>query len=99
MTKSLTEAELVGVDNTLGYIIWACYFMEEQGYDIDPSVLYQDNMSTILLETNWKVSISKWTKLIKLKYFYIKDNMDHREIVIEHCPMEWIWTDTNTKPK
>ncbi len=30
-TKSLTETELVGVDNALGYILWACYFMQEQG--------------------------------------------------------------------
>jgi hypothetical protein len=40
-TKSLTEAELVGVDNSLGYILWACYFMIEQGYDMDPSLLHQ----------------------------------------------------------
>ena len=51
-TKSSTEAELVGVDNLLGYILWACYFMIEQGYDMDPSLLYQDNMSAVLLETN-----------------------------------------------
>jgi len=34
-TKSSTEAELVGVDDTLGYILWAGYFMIEQGYDMD----------------------------------------------------------------
>ena len=49
MTKSSTEAELVGVDNTLGYILWARYFMEEQGYDMNPSILYQDNKSAILV--------------------------------------------------
>ncbi len=27
MTKSSTEAELVGVDDSLGYILWARYFM------------------------------------------------------------------------
>jgi hypothetical protein len=26
--------------------------MIEQGYDMDPSLLYQDNMSAVLLETN-----------------------------------------------
>ena len=51
-TKSLMEANLVGVDDPLGYIHWACYFMQEQGYDMDPLLLYQDNMSAILLETN-----------------------------------------------
>jgi hypothetical protein len=70
-TKSLTEAELVGVDNSLGYILWARYFMIEQGYDMDLSLLYQDNMSAIPLETNGRASSSKGTKHIKVKYFLI----------------------------
>ena len=28
-TKSLKEAELVGVDNSLGYILWVCFSMIE----------------------------------------------------------------------
>jgi hypothetical protein len=32
-TKSLTEAKLVRVDDLLGYILWVCYFMQEQVYD------------------------------------------------------------------
>ncbi len=99
MTKSLTEVELVGVDDSLGYILWARYFMEEQGYDMDPSILYQDNMSAILLEKNGKSSSSKQTKHIKVKYFYIKEKVDNGEIEIEHCPTDQMWTDINTKPK
>jgi hypothetical protein len=98
-TKSSTEAELVGVDDSLGYILWARYFMIEQGYDMDPSLLYQDNMSAILLETNRRASSSKRTKHIKVKYFLIKDKVDQEEITIEHCPTEQMWTDINTKPK
>ncbi len=45
VTKSSTEAELIGVDDTLGHILWARYFMEEQGFDMYPSVLYIDDMS------------------------------------------------------
>jgi hypothetical protein len=67
VAKSSTKAELIGVDNTLGYILWACYFMEEQGYDMDPLVLHQENMSAILLETNGKASSMKQTKHIKVK--------------------------------
>jgi hypothetical protein len=67
--KSSTEAELVGVDNLLGYIFWALYFMIEQGYDMDPSLLYQDNMIAILLKTNGRVSSSKRTKHIKVNIF------------------------------
>jgi hypothetical protein len=40
MTKSSTEAEIVGVDDLLGYIPWTRYFIEEQGYDMEPSLLY-----------------------------------------------------------
>jgi hypothetical protein len=99
MTKSLTDAKIVGVDNLLGCILWMQYFMEEQGYDMGPSLLYQDNMSAILLETNGKASSSRRMKHIKVKYFYIKEKVDYREIVIEHCPMEQMWMDFNTKPK
>ncbi len=79
-------------------ILWARYFMQEQGHDMDPSLLYQDNMSAILLETNRRASSSKWTKL-KVKYFLIKDKVDPDKITIKHCPTNQIWTDINTMPK
>ncbi len=46
--------------------------MIEQGYDMDALLLYQDNMSAILLKTNGEASSSKHTKHIKVKYFFIK---------------------------
>jgi hypothetical protein len=98
-TKSSTEAEIVGVDDSLGYILWACYFMVEQGYNMEPSLLYQDNMSAILLETNGRASSSKWTKHIKVKYFLIKNKVDWNEITIKHCLTNQMWTDINMKPK
>jgi hypothetical protein len=73
--------------------------MVEQGYDMEPSLLYQDNMSAILLETNGRASSSKRTKHIKVKYYLIKDKVDRGEITNEHCPTEQMWTDINTKPK
>jgi hypothetical protein len=92
-TKSSTEAELVGEDDSLGCILWSRYFMIEQVYDMDPSLLYQDNMSAILLETNGRASSSKRTKHIKVKYFLIKDKVNREEITIKHCPTEQMWTD------
>ena len=97
-TKSSTEAEIVGVDDSLAYILWARYFLKEQGYDMEPSLLYQDNISAILLETNGKASSSKQTKHIKVKYFYVKDKIDQGEIIVEHCPTEQMWTDITLSP-
>jgi hypothetical protein len=73
--------------------------MEEQGYNMKPLLLYQDNMSAILLKTNGKASSSKRTKHIKVKYSFIKEKVDNGEIVIEHCPTEQMWMDINTKLK
>ena len=73
--------------------------MQEQGYDMEPSLVYQDNMSAILLEINGKASSSKRTKHIKVKYFYVKDKIEQGEITVVHCPTEQMWTDINTKPK
>ena len=39
-TKSPTEGELVAVDSTPGQIIWANYFIESLGYQVNCSVVY-----------------------------------------------------------
>ncbi len=49
-TKSLTEAEVVGVNDASSQILWTNYFIKAQGYRIDDTLTYQDNQSAILLE-------------------------------------------------
>jgi hypothetical protein len=51
-TRSSTEAELVGADDAMPQIMWTKYFIEAQGHGISESILYQDNLSTMLLEKN-----------------------------------------------
>jgi hypothetical protein len=99
-TKSSTGVELVGVDDSLGFILWVCYcyFMQEEGLK-EAFLLYQDNMSAMLLETNGRASSLKCTKHIKVKYFFIKDKVNQGKVTIKHCPARQMWTDINTKPK
>ena len=66
---------------------------------MEPSIIYQDNMSAILLKNNGNGSSSKPMKHIKVKYFFVKDKIDNGEISLEHCPTDQMWTDINTKPK
>ncbi len=49
-TKSSTETELISFANKLADIILMQYFIECQGYNIDEYVVFQDNMSALLLE-------------------------------------------------
>ena len=62
-------------------------------------MIYQDNMSAILLETNGKFSSSKHTRHIKIKFFHMKEKNDKGEISFKHCPTKQMWADINTKPK
>ncbi len=98
-TKSSTETELVGVDDTISNILWSLYFMQEQGCGTTHAIIYQDNKSAILLESNGKFSSGKRTKHIKAKYFFVTDKMAEGDIVVKHAPTETMWADINTKPK
>jgi hypothetical protein len=71
-TKSSTEAELVGVDGSLGCILWARYFMMEQGFKMEASLIYQDNMSVMLLETNGKATSEIDSKVILMGHEIVK---------------------------
>ncbi len=68
-TKSSMETELISLADKLMDIIWMCYFVECQGYNINEYVLHQDNMSALSLEKNGRVLSSRRTKHIKAKIF------------------------------
>ena len=60
--------------------------------------MYQDNLSVMLLETNGKKSSTKRTKNIRVRYFFIKDQVSSGDIKLEHCPIEEMLADHFTKP-
>jgi hypothetical protein len=95
--KSSTEAEIVGTDDVMPQILWTLYFLEAQGYKINDNILYQDNKSSILLETNGRGSSGKRTRHIDVRYFFIADRVKSGEIRIEHCPTGIMIADYFTK--
>jgi hypothetical protein len=96
-TKSSTEAELVGVSDAAGQLLWTRQFLEEQGYELPPATLYQDNMSTIALLNNGR-SGSERTRHIAIRYFFLKDRIDSREVRVEYLPTGDMVADILTKP-
>ncbi len=97
-TQSSTETELISLHDKLPDIVWARYFMECQGYDIDECMVFQDNMSTLSLEKNGRISSSKQTKHVKAMYFLIKDYYESGEIDLRYCPTDIMRADVLTKP-
>ncbi len=96
-TRSSTESELVGVDDMMPIIIWTRYFLLSQGYGIVENLLLQDNKSSILLEQNRKASSSKNTRHINIRYFFITDLVNMKEISPHCCPTKEMVADFWTK--
>jgi hypothetical protein len=97
-TRSSTESEIVAVDNLILQILWACLFMKAQGFVVTNNILYQDNMSAMLLETNGQALSSKHTRHIEIQYYYVADQVTKGDLRVVWCPTDKMITDFLTKP-
>jgi hypothetical protein len=79
-TKSSTKAEVVGTDDVMPQVLWTLYFLTAQGYKIKDNLVYQDNKSSILLETNGRGSSGKRTRHMNVRYFFIAYRVKSNEI-------------------
>jgi hypothetical protein len=98
-TRSSTEAKLVGADDGATMILWTKLFMEAQGYEITQNILYQDNKSAMLLETNGKKSSSKRTRALNIQYLFLADQVANKEnLEIEYKSTTEMRGDYMSKP-
>jgi hypothetical protein len=88
----------MGVYDVLPQVLWTQHFLEAQGYSVKDCMIYQDNMSTILLAENSKASSSKLTRQINIRYFFVTDLVKKGQVKVTHCPTEDMVSDYFTKP-
>ena len=93
VTRSSTEAELVGISDALPQILWTREFLLHQG----PATVYQDNKSTICLANKGR-STSERTRHVKIRYFFIQHYLEAKEITMEYLPTGEMVADLFTKP-
>ena len=96
-TTSSTEAELVGIADALPQIVQCREFLIHQGYNMAPATLYQDNTSTIQLVKNGRSNSSR-TRHINIRFFFVKDRVDAKELQLQHMPTDEMIADILTKP-
>ena len=89
--------ELVAVDNLSGHLIWTNYFLREQGYKFNITLL-QNNKSTKLFLQYGKASLSKQTCHINIRYYFLIDRIKKKEFQVKHCSTEEMVADYFTKP-
>jgi hypothetical protein len=97
-TKSSTEAELVGAGDLMSQVIWTKNFLEAQGYNVENNILYQDNQSAMKLERNGRQSVGPKSRHIAIRYFFIKDRIEKKDINLIYCPTEKMLADYFSKP-
>ena len=97
-TTSMTESELVGVNDEMPQVLWTRYFLEAQGCIIVDNILYQDNQRSMKLEQNGKRSSGKRTRHINIRYFFVTGRIAGGELSVEYCPTMDMIADYFTKP-
>ena len=94
---SSTVAEIIDVDDAMNFVMRVTLFVKQQFLNLSiksiikklgtqPSVLQQDNTSSIWLEANRKRSSTKRTWHINVRYFYITDKIKSRDVVVVYHP-------------
>ena len=65
--------------------------------EVKETILYQDNMSSMLLERNGQQSSTKRTKHMDIRYFYVVEHIQNKTLSLQHCPTEEMLADYFTK--
>ena len=97
VTKSSTEAELVGLSDSANQGIYIRSFLIEQGYIMPPLTIYQDNQSCMALIDRGRSGAER-TRHIQIRYFWVKERVDLKEVRVCYLPSEEMYANVLTKP-
>ena len=95
-TKSSCQAEIVSQSDYGSVTIGMQYFLQAQGYELPPALLWQDNQSAIKLTENGVGT--KKSAHIEIRYFWLHDEQKRGHIQLEYCPTNEMIADILTKP-
>ena len=73
-------------------------FTSDEGFAVSDNILYQDNKSAMLLETNGRASSSNRTRHIEILYNNEADQVTKGDLRVVWCPTDMIIADFLTKP-
>jgi hypothetical protein len=98
VAKLSTEAEVIGLSDGLSVILWISLWLQSQGHDLRPIIVYyQDNQSILSLMKTGKKPNQK-TKHHEIHYFFVKNRVDNGDICLVYKPTEDMLADIMTKP-
>ena len=89
---------MIGVSDYVSFALWLRHFMQSQGYELQKNYLLQDNQSAIKMERNGRDSTTKNSRHVNIRYFFVKDRIEKKELDLVYCPTEEMLADFFTKP-
>ena len=91
------EGEYVALSSSARKVMEFRYFLGSCDFpQLDPTVIFEDNMSAINLAT--ASAISKKSRHIHIRHHYIRDKVDNKEIKLVHLSTDKMLADFFTKP-
>ena len=95
--KSSTEAELVALSDCANQGLYLMRFLNGQGYQCGPVVIYQDNLSCMALIERGRSGAER-TRHIDVRYFWLKERVERGEAVVRHMGTADMYANMLTKP-
>ena len=86
------------MDDCINKVLWTKLFLKDQEIDISSNVIQQDNESAMKLKENGCWSAGKCSKVINIRYFFISDQIEKGNVVIEYEGTKNMLTNFLTKP-
>lgn len=97
VTLSSTEAEFVAASAAAKEIKYLRNLLKDLGLEqTEPTTLHIDNRSTIFLANDYVTGEN--SKHIDVRYFWIRQEVENKNIQIEHMPTDEMLADIFTKP-
>jgi histone deacetylase 1/2 len=97
VAKSSTEAEVIGVSDAFGEILWIRDFLTHLTNEERTAILYQDNTSSMHILNNG-IAKGEHTKHINIRYAFISERIHANHIQVEHLQTDQMIADLFTKP-
>lgn len=96
VTKSSTESELIAVYVAIPHAQWAREALNEWGYEQDHAVIFQDNISTIVISHRGNKPFSK-SGHINRRYMIAQQHIEDGTLKMPHCSTDKMLSDPLTK--
>jgi hypothetical protein len=97
VTKSSTEAEIVGLSDGLTNALWMREMLLAQGYTLPPTVIHQDNEGVIKIIQKGR-SPKHRTRHLNVRHFFARDREKSGDIKLMYKPTSEMVADLFTKP-